>query len=116
MTSTNNNPPDERSSKIILGLDISTSTVGIGILSKDENNKINLLHSEYYKPIKLDKNKCELDRIKETYEYINKIIDIYKPDFIFVEEYLKFMKGKSNNKSILNLAIINRAVSSMIYL
>lgn len=93
---------------IIMGLDVSTTTVGLGIIEVIDNN-LKLLHYEFFKPPKLNKV-GELGRLIKTKEYIIEKLDQFNPDVICIEEFSKFMGGKSRASTIIPLAIINRTV------
>lgn len=97
--------------KRILGLDASGSCVGISVI--ELNKKPKLIHYEHYKPDK--KNHTELERIKYAKEYILKLIDKYKITEVAVEEFIKYMPGKSQASTILPLAIWNRGICFAVY-
>lgn len=88
----------------VMGLDISTSTIGIAVI---ETEPLKLLFSGYHKP---DKSLSELRRLVTSRdEILNKII-AYSVNEVAVEEYLQYMAGKSGAGTILPLAIMNRTV------
>lgn len=96
---------------IIIGLDISTTTIGIAVL-KYKNKKTTLIHKDYYKPPK-DGTMCE--RLFTVKEYFNKLFTKYKPDRLAVEDYIQFMKGGSGAKTIIPLALFNRTICLTYY-
>lgn len=92
--------------KTILGFDISSTTIGHCALSWDETtNDIHFLDAGYIKPIKKG---SIIERIVDTRNQIKKIIEGTKPDFIAVEDIIKFMKGKSSAQTIIMLTTYNR--------
>jgi len=99
-------------SKIIMGIDASTTTVGIGIL-KYTQRSTKILYDGFYKPDK--KNMLELDWLIATREHVLNLAKKYKVNEFAIEEYIKFMKGKSSASTILPLAILNRTLCLGIY-
>ena len=94
--------------KIILGFDCSSTTVGFGVLSWDtETNDIKLVKMDYIKPIKTG---SIIERIANTRDKINGIIQKVKPDYIALEEIVNFMAGKSTAKTIIMLTTFNRMI------
>jgi len=89
----------------VIALDASTTTIGISIFSY--NNKIQLLHYEYYKPNK----KVEiLEMIKQTRKYILDMCLSYNITHFVIEDFTRFMKGKSTAATIIPLAILNMSL------
>lgn len=99
--------------QIICGIDCSTSTIGIGILSYDGYNT-KLIHQEYFKPPKAKGNNI-FQRLAAIKKYITKIYQTYNPDFVAIEDFLLFMKNKSGAKTIVPLAIFNRTIGLTIF-
>lgn len=98
----------------VLGLDISTSTIGISVIEQDENSSGPILKfHHYYKPP--EKELPEFQYLKCTKDYILKIVDEFKPDLVAIEDYSKFMKGKSSATTILKLATLNRTIGFAVY-
>lgn len=97
--------------EIVLGLDVSTTTIGISVL-KRHKNKIKLMHYEYYKP---DKKVSELKRLFDAKQYILNIAKKYKVTDFAIEEYIKYLGGGSSASTILPLAILNRTLCLGIY-
>lgn len=101
------------SKKKILGLDVSTTTIGIAIVEFEKDiSDAKLIHTEYYKP---NKKTDEINRLKEAVDYILKIAEKFKVDDVAVEEYIKFMKGSSGASTVIPLAIINTTLRLFIY-
>ena len=96
-------------SKRVLGLDISTSTIGWGLLEIDED--IKYLDSGYFKPI-IDGS--IVDRIVNTREKIQEIINKTKPDYIGIEDLIKFMPA-STATTVVMLTTFNRMVCLVCY-
>ena len=88
----------------VLGLDASTTTIGIAVIDYDINYKCKLIHHEYYKPNKKD---GLLNMLIEARSYILKIGSRFKIDEFVIEDYAKFMKGKSSAQTIIPLSILN---------
>jgi len=97
----------------ILGLDISSSTIGVSLIEQnDKNLKLKLLHYEYYKP---PKEGSIFERLSAIKSYILEILSKHKPDEVVIEDYIQFMSGGSGAKTIQLLAIINRTVGLTVY-
>lgn len=91
--------------KKVLGFDISSKCIGYCQLNIDSN--IKFIQMGYIKPIKT------LDLIKnivDTRDQINKIINEIQPDYIVIEDIIKFMQGKSSAQTIVTLTSFNRMV------
>jgi Holliday junction resolvasome RuvABC endonuclease subunit len=93
--------------KTILAFDVSSTTIGWCALNWDEANDIQFHQAGYIKPVKKGPI---IDRIVDTRNQVKKIIDDIKPDFMAVEDIIKFMKGKSSAQTIIMLATYNRMV------
>lgn len=94
--------------KKILGFDVSSSTIGIAVLSfNDKTKKIKFVSMEYLKP--LSKGTL-LERLLDTRDKINEIILRVKPDEIAIEDILMFVKGRSSANTVTVLASFNRMV------
>jgi Holliday junction resolvasome RuvABC endonuclease subunit len=90
----------------ILALDASTTTIGISILDYDGYHTV-LTHHEFYKP---DKANGIIHMLKAARAYILDLIDVFKVDEVVIEEYTKFMKGRSSAATIIPLAILNTTI------
>lgn len=94
--------------KTVLGLDISSTTIGYCVLNWDETtNDIKFVEANYIKPIK---DGSIIERIVDTRDKIRKIIETVKPDYIAIEDIIKFMKGKSTAQTIIMQATFNRMI------
>ena len=91
----------------ILGLDISSTTVGWGLLELNDSGKIKYLDSGYIKPSK----KGEI--FEKLFDLQIKIKDLLMktdPDSIAIEEISKFFPKKSTAQTIITLAVYNRMI------
>lgn len=95
----------------ILGLDASSSTIGVAIIDVN-NKKIKLYHHEYYKP---PKKGHLIERLYTTKQYIIQLLNNYKPDEVAIEEFIPFMKAKSQAATTITLGIFNRTIGLTIY-
>jgi len=98
-------------SKIILGFDVSSESIGYSSLEIDGYN-ISLKEMSYIKPIKSDNIIFDL---ADTRDKLKEIIERIKPDYIAIEDIVKFMKGKSTAATITKLASFNRMVGLLSY-
>lgn len=96
----------------ILGLDASTSTIGICVLDFTLDGKFDLILANYYKP---PKKGHPIEKLAMTKMAIEKIIEKYNPDHIALEDIILFMKGKSTAKTTTSLAALNRTVGLAVY-
>lgn len=97
----------------ILGIDCSSTTIGYSILDINEsNNKINFVDVGFLKPIKTGHI---IERISNTRDEFNFIINKYKPDYIGIEEIVKFMAGKSSANTVIMLTTFNRMIGLLSY-
>jgi Holliday junction resolvasome RuvABC endonuclease subunit len=89
----------------VLGLDASTTTIGISVLKyNSESNETVLIYHEFYKPNKAD---GIVTMIIQARDYILNICHKFNIDVFVIEEYIKFMKGKSSSATIIPLAVLN---------
>lgn len=93
--------------KRLLGIDCSSSTIGIGVLEIDYENNINYVSMDYIKPLKTG---SIIERIVDTRNKIKAIIEKEKPDYIAIENIISFMAGKSTANTIIMLTTFNRMV------
>lgn len=90
----------------ILGFDISTATIGFGVVDIEEG-VIKYVDSGYFKPPKKGDIFTKLQTVQQN---IISILDKYSADEIAIEDILLFMKNKSQAKTIVALSIFNRTV------
>lgn len=113
---------------IILGLDISSKTIGYSVISIDDNKNISILEISQITPIKQTKTKTQIlkNNIKKTKTIItkldifqqlnyvkneiNKILKKYNPDIIGIEDIAKYFPNKSSANTIITLALYNRTI------
>lgn len=91
----------------VLGLDVSSTTIGYCLLEITEDNQIKFDHCNYLKPIKKG---TIIERIVDTRNKIKAIIEKHKPDLIAIEDIIQFMKGQSTAKTIITLTTFNRMI------
>lgn len=92
-----------------LGLDISTSVIGFTIL--DENESIVVMGH-------IDFKKCNdlWEKADHAKNILEKVVDDYKPDVIYVEEsLLGFSSGLSSAGTLFTLAKFNALISYFMY-
>ncbi len=94
-----------------LGFDVSSKTIGWSVL-KIEDNNISFVKCGYIKPT--DKGNI-LDQLFETSKIIQQLIEETKPQHIFIENIIQFMKGKSTAKTIIKLTSYNRMIGLLSY-
>jgi len=100
-----------RMSKYVLGFDVSSATIGWCCLEVDNNFNIKFVECDYIKPIKKG---TILERIVNTREKINKVLTKYKPDYIGIEDLIKFMP-KSTATTVVVLTTFNRMTCMAVY-
>lgn len=98
--------------KRILGFDVSSTTIGYCVLDIDDQNEIHFVHANYLKPIKKG---SIIERIVDTRNKIQSIIDQAKPNEIGIEDIIQFMQGKSTAKTIIMLTTFNRMIGLCAY-
>lgn len=99
--------------KIILGFDSSSTTIGWSVLEIDDiANSIKLIKADYIKPIKTGNI---IERIVDTRDKIIAIIKDVQPNEIAIEEIIQFMAGKSTAKTIIMLTTFNRMICLVAY-
>ena len=98
----------------ILGLDISSSTVGWAIIEK-QNSDIKIINYGHIKTSKTRKLNL-FERFSLLKKDLDKIVLENKPDMIAAEDILfAFTKGRSTASTIVILASFNRVSLSHIY-
>lgn len=92
--------------KRVLGLDVSSSTIGYCLLELDDStNAIKLKLVDYYKPTK---NGSMLERLRDTRDRMADIINKLQPTHIAIEDIIMFIKGLSTAQTVITLAAFNR--------
>lgn len=97
--------------KRVLGLDASSTTIGIAIIDYDDS-QISLHDCFYYKP---PKKGNIFERLSKVRNYIQELIDTYNPDDVSLEDIVLHMKGHSTAKTITTLAVLNRTVGTAVF-
>lgn len=90
----------------ILGFDISSSCTAYSVLNFDESGVISFESCSYINPIKTGNI---IERLSNTRDKIKLIIDTVKPDYIGIEDLIKFMP-KSTATTVVTLASFNRMI------
>lgn len=98
-------------SEIVLGFDISSQTIGWCALRIDDGYTISIIKYGYIKP---PKKGHILERIVKTRDEVNKVINEIKPNYIGVEDLIKFMV-KSTATTVVVLTSFNRMVCVTAY-
>lgn len=93
----------------VLGLDISSKTIGWGWLGVEEQ-EIKLLEHGHIKPLKSGKYSL-VERLFQVAKDIDALCTRLKPDIVAIEEITQFMPNKSSAKTIIALAVFNRVAS-----
>lgn len=97
---------------IILGFDISSTTIGWGVVETD-GYSIKYIDSGYFKPLKDESD--IFHKLNDSRTKIKEIINKFSPDEIAIENIVKFMEGKSSADSIITLTTYNRMVGLTCY-
>lgn len=97
--------------KRVLGLDISSTTIGLCALDAYDGYT-NLFHVEYFKP---PKKGHIFERLTKVKEYIEKKLKQLKPDEVVMEDFLLAMPKKTSANTIALLAVFNRVVGLTVY-
>lgn len=94
---------------LCIGLDISTSIVGISIFENKKLSKLNY--------IDLSKEKCIFKKAKMFEVFFTKnIVNIKNIDYIYIEDILQsFRRGLSSANTLMKLAKFNGIVSNIVY-
>lgn len=97
--------------KTVLGLDISSSTIGYALLQYDDELNVNLIDYGFIKPPKATKGSLAF-RANEAMKKCNILMSKLQPNSIAIEAYAsKFSAGRSTANTIITLSVVNEAVS-----
>jgi Holliday junction resolvasome RuvABC endonuclease subunit len=100
-----------KTERILMGLDVSSTTIGICVLSLKDDT-VTLKHLDHFKP---PKTGHLIERLAKTRAYIQKQLAKYNPDEIVIEDILLGMGGKTTIKTLSSLAVFNRVVCLAAY-
>jgi len=104
--------------KKILGLDISSSTIGWALL-KVKNGSFSLDAYGHIKPTKSKKKGKDIslsERLSDTYDSMSELFSNINPDDIIVEKYAnRFTAGRSTARTIMMLSTFNELISFCSY-
>jgi Holliday junction resolvasome RuvABC endonuclease subunit len=93
----------------ILSFDISSTTTAYAVLSfNDKTKEIQFISADYIKPIK---DGTIIERLANTRDQIQKIINDTNPDHISIEDIIMFVPNRSTAQTIITLASFNRMIS-----
>ena len=94
----------------VLGLDISSSTIGWALLDMQKGS-VSLDEYGYIKPPKSAKGSLTF-RVSETFDQISDFIKEKDPEIVVIEAYAnKFPSGRSTARTIIVLSVFNEVVS-----
>ncbi len=99
--------------KKVLGLDISSSTIGFALLSAD-NGEIKLLEHGHIKPPKKDKYSI-VERLDIVSKDIELLCNRLQPEHIIIEDLIQYMPNRTSANTIITLAIFNRMVALQVF-
>jgi hypothetical protein len=95
----------------ILGLDASTTTIGVAVIeTTTAGNK--LIHSSYFKP---SKEGHIFERLTEARQFVYDLIDQHKPDEVVIEDIIAFMAGGSTASTTLLLNVWNKTCGLAVF-
>lgn len=97
--------------KKVLAFDVSSTTIGWCVLEIDGIN-INFVYADYIKPLKKG---LIIERVANTRNKIQDLINKVQPDYIAVEDIIQFMAGQSTAKTIIMLTTFNRMIGLCAY-
>jgi Holliday junction resolvasome RuvABC endonuclease subunit len=99
--------------KKVIGIDCSSKTIGWCCIEIDDvNSTYTYVDSGYIKP---PKTGSIIEKLVKTRKSIIDILNMYKPDYIGIEDIVKFMKGSSTAQTIIMLTSFNRMVGLASY-
>lgn len=94
----------------VLGLDISSATIGWALLNADDTG-LTLDEYGYITPPKSSKGTLTF-RVSETFDKISGLLDEKSPEIVAIESYAnKFPAGRSTARTIIVLSVFNEVVS-----
>lgn len=90
-----------------MGVDPSTSTIGISIIDYEDGYTPTLVYHNFYKP---NKANGMLHMLYEARNYIINLFGKYNVEEFVIEDYIRFMKGSSSASTVIPLAILNMTI------
>lgn len=102
---------------LILGLDISSATIGWSVLFVADDGVISLKKYGHIKPTSKKKSDDNFSlRLNYAFDAITSLVQKEKPDVIAIEDYAKkFSKGRSSANTILILSSFNEVCGLAAY-
>ncbi len=98
----------------MLGLDISSATIGWALFEFDAQTA-SLIEHGHIRPPPAKKGSLAY-RISTAYDEIEKLLNRLKPDEVVIEDYAKkFSAGKSRAHTIILLSVFNEVTSLVVY-
>lgn len=94
----------------ILSFDVSSSCVGFAVLKNNDNN-IEYVDAGYFLPLKNNL----FESLKRVKLIVSQLIIKYRPDYVAIEDIIKFMNKHSSANTITKLAIYNRIIGLQCY-
>ena len=96
--------------KKVIGLDISSSTIGWALLSFDDSKNIRLDDYGHIKPPASSKGTLSY-RVSSAYDLCKNLLVNINPDYVAVEAYAnKFSHGRSSARTIIVLSVFNEMI------
>lgn len=93
----------------ILGLDVSSTCTGYGLLGV-EGSTITIVEHGTIKPLKKDGYHI-VERLDDIAKQVSVLCDRLKPDYCCIEESVQFMKGRTSANTIITLSVFNKAAA-----
>jgi Holliday junction resolvasome RuvABC endonuclease subunit len=99
---------EESTQPTVLGFDVSSKTIGWGLMTKD-----NLLAYGHIRP--LNSKYGIIERLNDVYDTVFELTKKFSPQIIAIEEITLFMSGRSTAKTTTILSAFNRLVGVAAY-
>ena len=97
----------------LLGLDISSTTIGWCALTINESaGTFKLKDYGYIKPIKTG---TIIERIVDTRNVVKELLDRVEPDYVGIEDIVQFIQGRSTANTVITLTSFNRMIGLLCY-
>jgi Holliday junction resolvasome RuvABC endonuclease subunit len=95
----------------VIGFDVSSTTLAWATVDYDIGS-ITLFDCGYIKPIKTG---TIIERLADTRNKVEAVIEQYQPDEIAIEDIVQFMPKQSSAITVITLAVFNRMVGLCSY-